>query len=82
MTASKLVKRLDRKPFEPFRICVSSGESYDVLNPQMVALAKSRVFIALPNADRPALVSYLHIAALETLSNGHSRRGRGPRRRR
>lgn len=81
MTADNIIELLEREPFEPFRICLISGESYAVVNPHMVALAKTRVFVALPNSDRQALVSYLHISALETLSNGHPRR-RGGRRRR
>jgi hypothetical protein len=39
---------------------------------------RSRLFIALPNSDRSIYVPYLHIAALETLANGH----KAPRRRR
>ena len=77
MTSDSIVEMLERDPFEPFRICLSSGESYEVKNPHMVALLKSKVFVALP-ADRSTFVSYLHIAALETLSNGHA----GPRRKR
>jgi hypothetical protein len=74
---------LDREPFTPFRICLSSGESYDVRNPHMVALMKSKAFVALPDSERWTFVSYLHIASLETLSNGRHPRGgrrRPPRR--
>ena len=81
MTANAIVELLEREPFEPFRICLSSGESYDVPNPHLVALQRTRVFIAMPNSDRQALVSYLHISALETISNGRAR-GRGGQRRR
>jgi hypothetical protein len=80
MTADALIELLERDPFEPFRICLSSGESYEVRNPHMVALMKSRVFVALPDSERSTFVSYLHIAALETI-NGHAR-GKGRKRRR
>lgn len=81
MTADAIVDMLEREPFEPFRICLSSGESYDVRNPHMVALMKSKVFIALPDSERSTFVSYLHIAALETIANGQPR-GKGRKRRR
>lgn len=80
MDARSLTDMLDREPFEPFRICLSSGESYEVRNPHTVALMKSRVFIAFPDSERSAFVSYLHIAALETI-NGHGKNGK-PRTRR
>jgi hypothetical protein len=81
MNAETIVDMLDREPFQPFRVCLSSGEHYDVLNPHMVAVMKSKVFIALPDSERSTFVSYLHIAALETISNGNGRNGK-PRRRR
>lgn len=81
MTADTIQEMLEQEPFEPFRVCLSNGESYTVQNPHMVALMKSRVFIALPDSERWTFVSYLHIAALETLSNGRRPRG-GPGRKR
>ncbi len=80
MTADAIIELLERAPFEPFRICLSSGESYEITNPHLVALQRTRVFIAMPNSDRQALVSYPHISALETISNGRAH-GRGRRRR-
>jgi hypothetical protein len=74
MTAEAIIDMLEREPFEPFRICLSSGESYEVTNPHMVALMRGRVFVALPDSERSTFVSYLHIAALETISNGHVRK--------
>lgn len=67
MIASDLRERLARDPFEPFRIRGSSGETYDVLSPFSVAMMKTKIFIAFPNSDRWAELSYLHVAALESL---------------
>jgi hypothetical protein len=80
MIATDIIELLDRDPFEPFRICLGSGESYEVVNPHMVALGKSRAFIAVANSDRQALVPYLHISALETMSNGHGKAAKGRKR--
>jgi hypothetical protein len=81
MTADSIQEMLDQEPFEPFRVCLSSGVSYDVTNPHMVALMKSKVFIALPDSERWTFVSYLHIAALEAITNRRHPRGRRKRRR-
>jgi hypothetical protein len=65
---------LHRDPFEPFRVVTSSGESYRVGNPDLVALMRSQIFIARPNSDRRAYVPFLHVTAVETISNGPVRR--------
>jgi len=76
MTADTLQEMLDADPFEPFRICLSNGTRYDVRNPHTVALMKSRVFVAAPDSETWAFVSYLHITAVEAIKNGHSRSAR------
>src|SRR5438045_1876649 len=79
MTSDAIIEMLEREPFEPFRICLGSEESHEIRNPHTVALMKSKVFVALPDAERSTFVSYLHIAALETIGNGHPK-GRKRRR--
>lgn len=84
MASDDLRNLLTDDPFRPFRVRLTSGDHYDVRDPLTVALMKSRMFIALPRSDRSVYVPYLHIAALETLENGGSgrgrtRRGRSPR---
>ncbi|MBS0198567.1 MAG: hypothetical protein JSR77_17590 [Planctomycetes bacterium] len=81
MVASAIKKRLLKEPFEPFRIRTSSGHAYEVTAPLLVAMMKTKIFIAAPNSDDWSELSYLHITALESLSNGHHppkprRRGR------
>jgi len=71
---------LHREPFEPFRVITSSGESYVVRNPDLVALMRSEVFIAQPNSDRRTFIPLLHVAAVDTVGNGSpkpARRKRG-----
>jgi hypothetical protein len=82
MIASTIRERLDREPFEPFRVRLSSGDSYVVSDPHVVALMKSEIFIAFPNSDRWVSVPWLHVAAVESVSNGHPRRTPRGRRRR
>ncbi len=58
---------LRRDPFEPFRIRLTSGDSYEIRDPNAVALGKNRAFVAFSDADRWAAFPYLHIAAVESL---------------
>ncbi len=70
MIAADIKERLAREPFEPFQIRSSGGQAYPVTNPFQVALMKSKIFIAAPNSDRWAELSYLHVTGLESLQSG------------
>jgi hypothetical protein len=74
MIADTIRERLEREPFEPFRIRSSSGKAYLVGAPYLIALMKSKVFIAMPKSDRWVELSYLHVAAVESVTNGQSKR--------
>jgi hypothetical protein len=74
MTAEELRELLDRDPFQPFRVRLTSGDAYEIRNPGLAMVMKSRLFIAAPHSDRWTLVPFLHIAAIETLGNGHARK--------
>lgn len=78
MIRDELRELLLQHPFEPFVVCASGGERYEVRNSELAALLKSAIFIAFPNSDRRVLVPYLHVASVETL-NGHSKQA--PKRR-
>ena len=77
MIADDIRNAISRDPFQPFRVVTSSGESYAVSNPGLVVPMNRNVFIAMPDGERYAIVSYLHVTAVETLPNGKPRRRRG-----
>jgi len=79
MTADELRECLEREPFEPVRVRLTSGDAYEIRNPGLAVVMRSRLFIAAPGTDRWTLIPFLHIAAVETIANGHARRP--PRRR-
>ncbi len=79
MNTKDMREVLHREPFEPFRIVTSSGESYTVRNPDIVAMMERRLFIALPG-DRWTFVPYIHVSAIESLANGNG--GKPTRRKR
>ena len=73
---------LHRRPFEPFRVVLSSGTSYEVRHPEFAWLLKGGLYIGIPdstNADgeesetpeRAVYCSMLHIAAVEPLAMSH-----------
>ena len=74
MSAETLWTRIREKPFRPFRLLLSSGDSYDVRHPEFILITKHRVTIAITNpnqpdglAEREVVVSPLHIAGAEDL---------------
>jgi hypothetical protein len=74
MVAENIRDLLRREPFVPFRLVPTSGGHYDVVNPELAVVLKSEVFIAFADGERWAHVPLLHIASLETIRDGRSRR--------
>jgi hypothetical protein len=72
---------LDRDPFQPFRIVMSSGEAVTIRNPDLVVVMRSEVFVAEPNSDKRSYIPLLHIARVDMLSNGHRGNGHARRKR-
>lgn len=81
MVRDHIVELLDRDPFVPFRLLLSSGGCYDIMNPHAAAMLKSEVFVVFPDGERWAHVPLLHIASIETLANQNGKR-RSTRKRR
>jgi hypothetical protein len=73
MTINVLRDALDRRPFEPFRIVLSSGDFYEVRHPENALLIRGGIYVAQhDNGDMPERAVYcslLHIAAVETLAS-------------
>lgn len=79
MTRENIRELLDRDPFRPFRVVLSSDRQYDVVDPQMTVLLKSEIFIAFPDGPRSSLIPLLHVTSVETLGNGRRRRRTRPK---
>lgn len=74
MTAETFKEILRRRPFEPFRVVMSSGESYIVSHPEMVLVSNRTLVLVIPDPTHPegeriAFCSYLHIAHVEMLQS-------------
>jgi hypothetical protein len=72
-TASDFQTRLRAKPFVPFRVTTSSGETYDVKHPEFVLVFRRFLEIGFPVPedpqfpDRAERVSILHITSVNDL---------------
>ena len=47
MTAEALRDGMQRRPFEPFRITMSSGDAYEIRHPEMAFLTRAEIIIGL-----------------------------------
>ena len=65
---------LNKRPFQPFRITLTDGLSYDVRHPELVMVGRSEIAVGLPAPeesepvfDRFVTVSLIQILQLEPL---------------
>jgi len=84
MRAEEIRHHVRRRPFQPFRVFLSDGSSYDVKHPELILVARRDVVITveLGDDDIPERLAYcdpVHITRIEPL-NGQGRRRRTPRR--
>lgn len=74
MTVQTLCELLTQQPFKPFRLVMSSGQSYDVRHPEMALLTRTDILVGIGDSDDgiPAefkICSLLHVSAIEPLSS-------------
>ncbi|MEE9297157.1 MAG: hypothetical protein V3W34_19635 [Phycisphaerae bacterium] len=80
-------EHLERHPFEPFRIFLSDGESFDVWHPDLCIVARTTVYVGVPDpkqrrvAVRVAHCALIHITRIEPLNGQRRRPTRKPGRR-
>ncbi|MDA1049801.1 MAG: hypothetical protein O3C40_04905 [Planctomycetota bacterium] len=71
MTVQTFRELLTRQPFRPFRLIMSSGESYDVRHPEMAFLTRSDILVGIDMDDGvPAefkICALLHVATIEPI---------------
>ncbi len=80
MTVQTFRNLLAEQPFKPFRLVMSSGQTYEVRHPEMALVTKSDILVGIDIEDDgvPAefkICSMLHVTAVEPLearSNGTS----------
>ena len=63
---------LQHKPFQPFRLTLTDGRTYDVRHPELAMVGRSTVAIGIPAPDESApvydrlvTISLMHIMQVE-----------------
>jgi hypothetical protein len=74
MTVQDFRDLLTAQPFQPFRLVMSSGSSYEVRHPEMAFLSRKSIYVGVDQADDgiPAdfrMCSLLHVTAVEPLTS-------------
>lgn len=73
MTVQPFREMLARRPFQPVRLILSSGQSYEIRHPEMAMLTRTSILIGTDLAEDgvPAefkIISLLHVTAIEPLT--------------
>ncbi len=73
MTVQTFRELLSQRPFKPFRLAMSSGQSYEVRHPEMAMLTRTDILVGVGETDEgvPAefrICSLLHVATIEPLN--------------
>jgi hypothetical protein len=77
MTVRDFRDLLTSRPFQPFRVVMSSGEAYEVRHPEMAWLTRTNLFVGI-DADsegipgRAKMCSLLHVTVVEPLGVGEA----------
>jgi hypothetical protein len=74
MTVQAFREMLTRRPFQPVKLTLSSGRTFEIRHPEMALLTRTSILIGIDLAPDgvPAefkIVSLLHVASMEPLTN-------------
>ena len=81
MRADELRRLLDRRPFDPIRLHISSGQTVDIRHPEMAFVTHSLVVVGVTESDERVAdyaVHYnlLHVVKIEPLDGAKPKRRR------
>ncbi len=85
MRAEEIQRHLKRQPFQPFRLFLSNGMSYDIRHPELMIVGRRNVIIALDSGEdeipeRFADCDPVHVNNIEPI-DGAKRKGPKTKRR-
>ena len=87
MRAEELRRLLDRRPFDPVRLHISSGQTVDIKHPELAFVTRSLVVVGVTESDDERVADYavhynlLHVVKIEPLNAGKRPTGRKTKRR-
>ncbi len=73
MTVQTFRELLSQRPFRPFRLVMSSGQSYEVRHPEMALLTRTDLLVGVGESEEgvPAefrICPLLHVATVEPIA--------------
>jgi hypothetical protein len=83
LTSAEITTRARQQPFAPFRIVTSSGETYDVLHPDLIMVGQRDIVVGTPNLNVPTTydllvrLAIMHVTALQDLPQAVPPTGNG-----
>jgi hypothetical protein len=80
MNPDRIREHLRREPFQPIRICMSDGAVFEVRHPELAAIARTQVAIAVARAEDELPESFvfcdpLHVTRIEPIAGAAAVRG-------
>jgi hypothetical protein len=82
-TSDDIQARVRTRPFTPFRIVTSSGQSFDIFHPDLIMVGRRDLTVGTASSenatqyDLTSRVAILHIAALQDLPTPAASGGNG-----
>ena len=67
MNAESIQQWRARRPFEPFLIALSNGETYQVRHPENVIVFKSKLILGFPETESTVHVSLIHVNSVKAV---------------
>jgi len=69
MTANELRDALRKQPFEPFRVRLTTGQTYEIRHSEFAAVTQTSLFVGEPHDDdfpvRMVQCDLMHVVTLE-----------------
>ena len=72
MTVQTFREMLSRRPFQPVKLTLSSGQTFEIRHPEMAMLTRTSILIGTDVAEDGVpqefkIISLLHVASMEPL---------------
>jgi hypothetical protein len=83
MTREELQEAARRHPFEPFRLVLTTGATYDIRHPDLIMVGRRSAIVGITDDpgdkvyDRTLKVDLLHVVAIHDLPAASSSNGPG-----
>lgn len=80
MLAAEVREALRKQPFEPFRIRLTTGQSYEVRHPEFATVTRTSVYVGVPEGrgefpERAIQCALLHVVSLEPIDGADQPEG-------